>query len=77
MKVRMLALHYSRVKKYRLYRIDYGVKYESKLIDSLCDWVLEFRVKFKDLIESFLSFLDQNNLNDSEIAKKTLQVYKE
>lgn len=48
-----------------------------ELIDSICDWALKIRRDFEELIESVLSFLDQNNFNNSEIAKKTLQVHKE
>ncbi len=48
-----------------------------ELIDSLCDWVLEFRIKLKKLIETFLTFLEGNNYNDSEIAKQTLRMYKD
>jgi len=48
-----------------------------ELIDSICDWALKIRRDFEELIESVLSFLDQHNFNNSEIAKKTLQVHKE
>jgi len=48
-----------------------------ELIGSICDWTLKIRRDFEELIESVLSFLDQNNFNNSEIAKKTLQVHKE
>ncbi len=48
-----------------------------ELIDSVCDWTLKTRRDFKELIESVLPFLDQHNFNNSEIAKKTLQVHKE
>jgi len=43
-----------------------------ELIDSICDWALKICRDFKELIESVLSFLDQNNFNNSEIAKKIL-----
>jgi len=48
-----------------------------ELIDSICDWALKIRRDFEELIESVLLFLDYNNFNNSEIAKKTLQVHKE
>jgi len=42
----------------------------------MCDKVLAVFNEFKDLIDSNLIFLEQNDYRDSEIAKKTLRVYK-
>ena len=49
---------------------------KGELINSMCDKILIVFNEFKALIDSFLSFLEQNDFRDSEIAKKTLKVYK-
>jgi len=45
------------------------------LISSLCDKSLEILNDLKELTDSILSFLDQNNLKDTEIAKRALKIY--
>ncbi len=45
-------------------------------MSSMCDNVLKVFNEFKDLMDSFLIFLEQQNYQKSAIAEKTFKVYK-
>jgi len=45
------------------------------LISSLCDKSLEMLNDLKELTDSILRFLDQNDLKETKIAKKALKIY--
>ena len=47
------------------------------LIRSFCDKSLKMLNDLKELTDSILRFLDQNELSDTEIAQKVLVIYKE
>lgn len=46
------------------------------LINALCEKSLDMFNEFKALIEYYLNYLDRKELNNTEIAQKTLDVYK-
>ena len=45
------------------------------LIRNLCNKSLKMLSDFKEFTDTLLEFLDQNELGNTEIAKKTLKIY--
>ncbi len=47
-----------------------------KLINSICDKISELLKDFKGFFDTLLPFLEEQNFDQSEIAKSTLKIYK-